>query len=31
MDYKTLMGYSKKKKEELKPKKNKVLESIKDL
>ena len=30
MDYKTLMGYGKKKNKELKPKDNKVLESIKD-
>ena len=30
MDYKTLMGYSDKKKEKSKPKQNKVLESIKD-
>ena len=30
MDYKTLMGYGKKKNKESKPKDNKVLESIKD-
>ena len=30
MDYKTLMGYGKKKNKESKPKENKVLESIKD-
>ena len=30
MDYKTLMGYGKKKNTESKPKQNKVLESIKD-
>jgi len=30
MDYKSLMGYNDKKKKESKPKKNKVLESIKD-
>jgi len=30
MDYKSLMGYSDKKKKESKPKQNKVLESIKD-
>ena len=30
MDYKSLMGYGNKKKEESKPKQNKVLESIKD-
>jgi len=30
MNYKTLMGYSENKKEESKPKQNKILESIKD-